>query len=249
MEAATACRPPLFSGGIQSACTSSTSRTCSRPSSRTLLGDFNRGHNSRLVNLNLQRTTSRVRNTITVGAEVAPMSSPFTEEGETKKKQGDLYSAHVYDELTVENVDLVLNEVRPYLISDGGDVEVASVDDGVVSLRLQGACGSCPSSTTTMKMGIERVLNEKFGDSLKGVVQVDQQQTGATVVGVDSHLEMLRPALHNYGGFVQVVEVSPEKGLAVIKYKGPPLASGIQAAIKDAFPDINEVVVLDEHQT
>ncbi|CAM6086802.1 unnamed protein product [Calypogeia fissa] len=247
MEAATACRPPQFSGGIQSACSSSTSRTCSSPSSRTLLGDFNRGHNSRLGNLNLQRTSSRVRNTITVRAEVAPMSSPFTEEGETKK---NLYSAHVYDELTVKNVDLVLNEVRPYLISDGGDVEVASVDDGVVSLRLQGACGSCPSSTTTMKMGIERVLNEKFGDSLKGVVQVDQQQTGATVVGVDSYLEMLRPALHNYGGFVQVVEVSPEKGLAVIKYKGPPLlASGIQAAIKDAFPDINEVVVLDEHQT
>ena len=44
-----------------------------------------------------------------------------------------------------------------------------------------GACGTCPSSTVTMKMGIERVLKEKFGDAVKEVVQADQQQIGATV--------------------------------------------------------------------
>lgn len=60
--------------------------------------------------------------------------------------------------LTPYLVDKALDEVRPYLIADGGNVEVAAVQDGVVMLRLQGACGTCPSSTATMKMGIERSL-------------------------------------------------------------------------------------------
>ena len=44
-----------------------------------------------------------------------------------------------------------------------------------------GACGTCPSSTSTMKMGIERVLREKFGDAMKEVVQVDKQEIGASI--------------------------------------------------------------------
>jgi len=59
-------------------------------------------------------------------------------------------------ELTSENVEQVLDEVRPYLIADGGEVEVADVDALTVYLRLKGACGSCPSSAMTLKMGIER---------------------------------------------------------------------------------------------
>nr|DAD38356.1 TPA_asm: hypothetical protein HUJ06_008997 [Nelumbo nucifera] len=89
-----------------------------------------------------------------------------------------LYSAQTF-ELTAQNVDLVLEDVRPYLISDGGNVDVVSVEDGVISLKLQGACGNCPSSTTTMKMGIERVLKEKFGDAIKDIRQVfDDQPSG-----------------------------------------------------------------------
>lgn len=59
-------------------------------------------------------------------------------------------------ELTPENVEHVLDEVRPYLVADGGEVEVADVDALTVYLRLKGACGSCPSSAMTLKMGIER---------------------------------------------------------------------------------------------
>lgn len=63
-------------------------------------------------------------------------------------------------QLTLENVETVLDEMRPYLISDGGNVEVVELDGPIVKLRLQGACGSCPSSTMTLRMGIERRLRE-----------------------------------------------------------------------------------------
>ncbi|QSJ20703.1 NifU family protein [Nostoc sp. UHCC 0702] len=63
-------------------------------------------------------------------------------------------------ELTPENVETVLDEMRPYLMSDGGNVEVVELDGPIVKLRLQGACGSCPSSTMTLRMGIERRLKE-----------------------------------------------------------------------------------------
>ena len=60
--------------------------------------------------------------------------------------------------LTNENVEKVLDELRPFLISDGGNVEIAEIDGPIVKVRLQGACGSCPSSTMTLKMGIENLL-------------------------------------------------------------------------------------------
>jgi len=60
--------------------------------------------------------------------------------------------------LTPENVEKVLDDLRPYLMADGGNVELVEIEGPVVKLRLQGACGSCPSSTMTLKMGIERRL-------------------------------------------------------------------------------------------
>lgn len=62
--------------------------------------------------------------------------------------------------LTQENVESVLDELRPYLMADGGNVELVEIDGPIVRLRLQGACGSCPSSTMTLRMGIERRLRE-----------------------------------------------------------------------------------------
>ncbi|MDT8419989.1 MAG: NifU family protein [Desulfuromonadales bacterium] len=69
-------------------------------------------------------------------------------------------------------VEEVLEMVRPALQADGGDVELVDVsEDGVVSVKLTGACGSCPMSTMTLKMGIERTLKEKIAE-VKEVVQV-----------------------------------------------------------------------------
>ena len=57
-------------------------------------------------------------------------------------------------------VEEVLESLRPSLIADGGNVELVSVDDGIVKLRLVGACSSCSSSLITLKMGIERALKK-----------------------------------------------------------------------------------------
>lgn len=71
-----------------------------------------------------------------------------------------------------EKVQEVLNMVRPALQADGGDVELVDVSaDGVVSVKLTGACGSCPMSTMTLKMGIEKTLMEQLPE-VKEVVQV-----------------------------------------------------------------------------
>ncbi|MBW2557703.1 MAG: NifU family protein [Deltaproteobacteria bacterium] len=68
-----------------------------------------------------------------------------------------------------EKVRAMLNDVRPSLQADGGDVEFVSVtDDGIVKVRLKGACGSCPMAQMTLKMGIEKYLKEK----IPGVVEV-----------------------------------------------------------------------------
>ncbi len=64
--------------------------------------------------------------------------------------------------LTKENVETTLDEMRPYLMADGGNVELVEIDGPIVKLRLQGACGSCPSSAMTLRMGIERRLKEKI---------------------------------------------------------------------------------------
>ena len=73
--------------------------------------------------------------------------------------------------LTLENVEKVLDELRPFLMADGGNVEVVELDGPIVKVRLQGACGSCPSSTMTLKMGIERKMRESIPE-VSQVVQV-----------------------------------------------------------------------------
>ena len=73
--------------------------------------------------------------------------------------------------LTNENVEKVLDELRPFLMADGGNVEVVEIDGPIVKVRLQGACGSCPSSTMTLKMGIERKMSESIPE-VSEVVQV-----------------------------------------------------------------------------
>ncbi|MFE8696687.1 NifU family protein [Cytobacillus sp. FJAT-53684] len=70
----------------------------------------------------------------------------------------------------LEQVQVVLDKLRPFLLRDGGDCELVDVEDGIVKLRLLGACGTCPSSTITLKAGIERALLEE----VPGITEVEQ---------------------------------------------------------------------------
>ncbi|MCL0064490.1 NifU family protein [Dehalococcoidia bacterium] len=70
-----------------------------------------------------------------------------------------------------EKVEAALDLVRPALQADGGNVELVDVDGDVVRVKLIGACGCCPMSTMTLKMGIERVLKEQVPE-IKEVVAV-----------------------------------------------------------------------------
>ncbi len=70
-----------------------------------------------------------------------------------------------------EKVETVLDKIRPSLVADGGNVELVDVEDGVVKVRLQGACAGCPMSQMTLKMGIERILKQELPD-IKEVVSV-----------------------------------------------------------------------------
>lgn len=61
-----------------------------------------------------------------------------------------------------ERVEKVLDKIRPSLVADGGNVELVEVKDGVVKVKLTGACAGCPMSTMTLKNGIEQVLRQEI---------------------------------------------------------------------------------------
>ncbi|MBI5042797.1 MAG: NifU family protein [Nitrospirae bacterium] len=61
-----------------------------------------------------------------------------------------------------DRVEEVLDTIRPSLQMDGGDIELVDVVDNVAKVRLKGACGTCPSSIYTLKMGVERILMQKI---------------------------------------------------------------------------------------
>ncbi len=72
-----------------------------------------------------------------------------------------------------EEIQAALDLVRPQLQADGGDAEIVDVtEDGIVKVRLKGACGGCPMSQMTLKMGIERILKEKV-PAVKSVESVN----------------------------------------------------------------------------
>jgi Fe-S cluster biogenesis protein NfuA len=86
----------------------------------------------------------------------------------------DRFSSIFYQSKEVimrEKVEAALEQVRPTLKADGGDVQLIDVKDGVVTLKLTGACGGCPMATMTLKGGIERVIKEQVPE-VKEIVAV-----------------------------------------------------------------------------
>jgi len=69
--------------------------------------------------------------------------------------------------LVKDQVEKALEEMRPRLQADGGDIELLGVDQGVVKVRLKGACAGCPMSTMTLKMGVEQYLKKKVPEVVR----------------------------------------------------------------------------------
>ncbi|MFH2045654.1 MAG: NifU family protein [Pseudomonadota bacterium] len=70
-----------------------------------------------------------------------------------------------------EQVEEAIKKIRPMLQKDGGDVEIIDVSDGIVKVRLQGACAGCPMSQMTLKNGIEKLLKEEV-PGVKSVISI-----------------------------------------------------------------------------
>ena len=112
-------------------------------------------------------------------------------------------------ELTWENVDMVLEEMRPYLIQDGGNVRIDEIDGPVIRLQLEGACGTCPSSTQTMKMGLERRLRERIPE-IQEVVQAMPEGPDLNDEQVNVVLDGVRPFLQVAGGTINCESITGE---------------------------------------
>ncbi len=70
-----------------------------------------------------------------------------------------------------EQVEAVLDKIRPSLVADGGNVKLVDVKDGIVKVELQGACSGCPMSQMTLKNGIERIVKQEIPE-IKEVLAV-----------------------------------------------------------------------------
>ena len=182
------------------------------------------------------------------------MVSPFQDVADAMLRKGKVRSEEdeeenkkkIYPRLTKETVDEALEEIRPYVINDGGNIEVVAVseEDGIVAVRLLGACASCASSQATMKGGVESVLRKTFGEkAFKEVINVSgdvgQAPPELTKEAVGAHLKSIEDRVKGYGGVVKCLEVDGRKGNVVLGFRGPkPLAAATAQSLQKTFPFI-----------
>lgn len=115
-------------------------------------------------------------------------------------------------ELTWDNVEMVLDTMRGFLIDDGGNVIISEIDGPIVKLELQGACGTCPSSTQTLKMGLERGLKEKIPE-IQEVIQAMPDGPPLDVEQIDIVLDGVRPFLDVAGGSIECDRIAGLEGI------------------------------------
>jgi Fe-S cluster biogenesis protein NfuA len=185
-------------------------------------------------------------------AEDATIISPFA--GQSVLGEPTVHREEMLA-LTAENVDRVLDEVRPYLLSDGGNISVVSIalpetvtetaGGQTVTLQLEGACGTCPSSTMTMQLGVERVLREKFGEAIGEVIAISDPaaalKSELSVEACERALDEVRPSVTAFGGNMNVI--SAAAGKVQLQYSGPPkLAYAIEHLLKEKVPNVQTVL-------
>jgi lysyl-tRNA synthetase class 2 len=191
--------------------------------------------NSYRVNINSYsshiriNTNSYINNhiaTYLLASSTEPIVSPFDS---SSSSSSTATSVEEELELTVDNVEKVLDEMRPYLQSDGGNVRLAEIDGPIVRLELQGACGTCPSSSMTMKMGLERRLKERIPE-ITEVVQSIPDAPALTNENIETVLDGVRPFLSVAGGKISIQSLTGVGGLQpVIVLKMDGTAASLQS--------------------
>ncbi|KAL4564322.1 hypothetical protein LXL04_028382 [Taraxacum kok-saghyz] len=166
------------------------------------------------------------------------------------KRAGFVISPSCVLPLTEENVEKVLDEVRPGLMADGGNVALHEIDGLVVVLKLQGACGSCPSSTMTLRMGIETRLRDKIPE-IMDVEQILDTETGLDLneENVEKILAEIRPYLVGTGGgILEFAEINDYN--VKVRLSGP--AAGVMTVrvaisqkLREKIPVITFVQLLE----
>ncbi|KAK9076847.1 hypothetical protein SSX86_005181 [Deinandra increscens subsp. villosa] len=168
----------------------------------------------------------------------------------SRKRAGFVISPICVLPLTEENVEKVLDEVRPGLMADGGNVVLHEIDGLVVVLKLQGACGSCPSSTMTLKNGIETRLRDKIPE-IMDVEQILDTETGLELneENVEKILAEIRPYLVGTGGgILEFIEIKDYD--VKVRLSGP--AAGVMTVrvaltqkLREKIPVITAVQLIE----
>ena len=160
-----------------------------------------------IANANAAAAAAASATTTTTGVVISPFDSSNDLEEEWGSAGDDEKLA-----LTEKNVEMVLDEMRPYLEADGGNVALSEIDGPVVKVELQGACGTCPSSSMTLKMGLERRLKERIPE-ISEVVQSIPEAPDLTEEAVDGVLDGVRPFLAVAGGEISIESITGIGGL------------------------------------
>jgi len=176
------------------------------------------------------------------GAGSDSMVSPFDRDGVSGGEKPKL-------PLTWENVDTVLDELRPYLRNDGGDCKIVEIDGPIVRLELQGSCSSCSASSVTLKMGIEKTLAQRIPE-ITEVVAVMPDQEPLSAEGIEEVLDGIRPFLSVSGGSIDLKDMlDGDNPRIVLSMTGPPLKSmavrvEIVNRMKRKYPAVQDVDIV-----
>ena len=120
------------------------------------------------IAINVRNFISEYLNKNPIQTEDIPQKEPIS--NIQKNEFLDTSSKISYTDQEIAISDILDEYIRPAVESDGGEITLHSFKNGVVTVNLSGACSGCPSSTITLKQGIESLLKQKIGDSIKEVV-------------------------------------------------------------------------------
>lgn len=134
------------------------------------------------------------------------MVSPFVDGAQVGKEKLPL---------TLENVEIVLDDLRPYLQKDGGDCAVVDIEGPILRLEMQGSCATCSSSAITLKNGIERTMLDRIPE----LAEVEAVMPGfkvPTEQGVQAILDTISPFISSTGGTIELVELEQGEGINAV---------------------------------